>query len=393
MVGIINFHFSNNFGAVLQCIALQEYIRSKGKEVLVINYQPEYIRQQQEPFPNPVYFAKWALHEFSDSNIKNKIIHTVIRSAHALYMLKDAALKRKRNIVFSEYISKHLKLSQRYNNYKMLETNPPECDVYISGSDQVWNPKVTYSDLDPAYFLQFVPDTNVKVAYAVSPCQLDVKKFEKKLVSYLKGFNYVSLREKQLLFDLSQVCNKRISVCIDPTLLLAKESYLGYEEEILDEGEYILTYGFKDGKKPNVLNSVAKYIANETGLKVIDISLEDVKFDFSIIKRRVLSPGQFLMYIKKAKYVVTNSFHGTAFSIVYHKNFWSIEKKVTASRMKELMYLAGLSSRLLTDYDSTKIKNDLNSDIDYHLVEELLDEMRNSSKDFLNLAIGDNKDA
>ena len=387
-VGLINFHFSNNFGAILQCLALKKYITKKGNEVIVVDYQPEYIVQQQSPFPNPITYGSWAAHEYENASLINKWFHIFKRSAHAIYQWKDAIKSKKRNSVFKKYMQRTLVLSKTYKTYKDLESNPPICDVYISGSDQVWNPKVTRADLDEAYFLRFAPNGKKRIAYAVSPCQLDVDKYQHKLKTYLADYDMISLREKELLTELKEVSGKDMCVCIDPTLLLKAEDYEEYEIVPVDiPEEYILVYGFKDGNRPKLLGQIADYISQKTKLPIIDISLEQVYVPKYARAKKTVSPGEFLGYIKKATYVITNSFHGTAFSIIFHKNLWSLEKAVTASRVRELMTVAGLEDRLISKFDVQKIEKGLSNNIDYGQVEEKIGTLVKSSKDYLDRAL------
>lgn len=383
-VGIINFHFSINFGAVLQCLALTEYIKKLGHSPLVIDYEPEYIRQQQSPFPSPFYYGKWAFIEYKDAKTWTKIKHIVIRFIHAIVDYRYFYIKIKRRRIWRSYIKQNLPLTKRYNNYLELLENPPIFDAYITGSDQVWNPKVTHANLDPAYFLDFTKGSVVKLAYAVSPCQIDIHKYREEVTNYLRTFNGVSLREGQFSVFFQECYHNKVEICIDPTLLLKKDDYLKYEEkEDTLPSHYILIYGFIDRSNPTLICNIAEDISKYTGYQIIDISLEKIITPKNTKWEKSISVGKFLYYLHNADYIVTNSFHGTAFSLIYQKNFWSIEKALTASRVHELMLKLNLSERLVSKYDVNLVNDTIEKIIDYDHVDELLGEFRKKSENFI----------
>lgn len=383
-IGIINFHFAHNFGAILECVALQNYIKSMGHEACVINYRPEYMVQSYAVYPNPIKYAKRANRDFADRSFLYRCYRMFRRFIQALTRYKDVETRKKRNIAYESFIKKNINLTKLYKTLKDLQECPPECDIYISGSDQIWNPYVTNGGLDRAYFLDFGKADIKRVAYAVSPSQLEVGKYKEELIELLGKYDSISLREKQYQHEINRLTGKKIDVCIDPTLLLVASDYTNMEETLAQcPEEYILVYGFIDREDPDTLKQCINYLRNVTNLPVIDISYfqMDIPFKHSYIK--AVSPGQFLTYIKNAKYIVTNSFHGTAFSLIYHKDFWSVERKSTASRMHELMVNVGLSERLVSGFNENDMKKCLEHRIDYSSIDDEIKKMAINSANYL----------
>ena len=384
-IGVINYHFANNFGASLQCIALCEYLRKLGNDVIVIDYRPRYIREHQKPFPNPFYYAKWGYDEFNVSGIASQIKHAVIRGGHIIIDYKDAYQRYKRNKVFEKYMIENQNLStQEYLSYKSLQTEFPKCDAYITGSDQLWNPTITHGQLDPAYFLMFAPYNSKKIAYAVSPCQLNADKHKEELVKYLDNLTSISIREAEKKLDLEKIANRRIEICIDPTLLLDSKDYEKYERnDKLPNSEYILVYAFKDTKNPDLIQKIVKQAEHTFKIPVYDISLEKISLPSFVKKVDCVSPGNFISFIKNAKFIITNSFHGTAFSIIYRKEFCSVVKSITASRMSELMLSLELDDRLITEYNQVRVQKCFENKVKYFEANACISEFREKSVSFL----------
>lgn len=382
-IGTINFHFAHNFGAVLESIALKEFLEKRGHQVVSIDYRPEYLEQQYAVYPNPVAFARWAAKDYADSSTVYRFYRMFRRFIQAFTYYKDADLRKKREKLFENYIKSNMNLTKRYRTIEDLKKDPPSCDMYISGSDQIWNPMVT-AGIDEGYFLNFGDTSTRKVAYAVSPCQLNVKKYKGKLKSLLMAYEKISLREEQFICELSQMYKYPIENCVDPTLLLDEPDYLKYmvKPEVCVDN-YILVYGFDDKLSPKLLNDIVTIVSNETGYKVIDVSMDGRKRIDSAINLEAVSPGEFLHYVKNACYVVTNSFHGTVFSIIYNKRFISVSKSGTSSRAGELLASLGLNDRLATTCNEKSIMRLIHNDIDYLEVYKRLIDLRKKSEMFL----------
>ena len=168
-VGIITCHRAFNYGAVLQTYALQKFLKNHGYEVEVIDYTPQYIRKSY------------------NKSILKRIIRPLLRS----YDFK------KSNQVFGSFLNQEVNLTEkRYYSYEELEENPPDCDAYIAGSDQIWNCNIE-NGKDDAFFLKFVPNNKIKISYAASISMDEIPQNQKnRFKENLKDFNHISVREQ-----------------------------------------------------------------------------------------------------------------------------------------------------------------------------------------------------
>lgn len=379
----INFHFAHNFGAVLQSLALQKVLEKMGHTVSVIDYRPDYMVQQYKPFPNPVAGARRAARDYCDSGRGYRIYREFRRASQYVLNYRFAVARMKRQQAFERFINNHLNVTQRsYRTICELRNDSPKADIYLAGSDQIWNPYVTNAGLDEAYFLCFGDDTVRRASYAASPCQLDVKRYAPQLREYLGKFSHISLREREKQAELSHCLNREIEVCLDPTLLLTADDYRQYESEAgANSGRYIAAYVFVDKTRKRALQDTLIKAGKILGLPIVDLSLDPVRMPQCVQKGKTLSPADFLAYIKNAEFVITNSFHGTAFSIVYHKRFLTMSKTGTASRTNELLTKLGLDKRLLKD--DVDLEKAIMDDIAYRQADSLLQTERQHSMEFL----------
>lgn len=377
-IGLLNFHYAYNYGAVLQSTALMKQLQKMGHNVELINYRPFYQMQYYLPYPNPFKAFKCAWKKKEHDGLNNRIIFSVKWFVRTILNYRHARYRKELKELFTTYVRKTFREVGYYDSLDGLMKNPPDSfDAYICGSDQLWNPDVTWG-VDPAYYLNF---GNVKrrIAYAVSPCGLDCRKYSQNIRAAGAKLDFISLRENEKLSDLSQVFNRKdIIVCPDPTLLLSEIDYEEFEEPIQFQSDsYLLFYGFLDKEKNVLIQKIIKRAGKLFKLPIIDMSIDDFGWDDSSITRIHVTPGQFLSYIKHARYVITNSFHGTVFSIIYKKQFTTICKTGTASRMEELLNKLNLHERICNG-DEVNLK-----DIDYASVAEKLSTIQGVGEKYL----------
>lgn len=349
-----------NFGASLQCVALSKYLSALGHNVEVINYLPDYVMNK-----------KSVLKEFK----KARSLRGIVKGF--AYLSKGGTIKSK-DKKYTCFLENNIQLTKPYYSYDEILSEVPVADLYICGSDQIWNPSLTGDSLDKSFFLEFADGGKTKVAYGASVGELDFEKYRDELNKKTLGFKYISVREKTVSEKLSSVIGRDVSVVLDPTLLLNKEDYSPMELSCeAAAGKYLLLYNIQNS---DLTISTAKKIASERNLEIVDISANP----FQKIKgtRRLLDigPGEFLTLYKNADYVVTNSFHGTVFSIVYEKNFNSVLHTTRGGRIRDLLNSLDLNNRITAE------NIDINSsDIDYHIVKNKLDSLRESSQSFINV--------
>lgn len=365
---ILSFQFADNYGAVLQIYAMSKILENKGFSVEVIDFNPEKLAKP--------YKAGLDLSMFKESeNIKSSIRTILIK----LFTLRRN-LRRNKN--FEDFRNNYLNLTDdRF--YTSQDLDKAESlklyDVYIVGSDQVWNPAF-FEAANDAYFLNFANESSLKIAYAASIAEeiseesFDI--FEKNL----KNFNAISVRESSAKDEIQPITDKDIMVTLDPTLLMKQDFWKTIIPAAPLPKPFILVYDLvKDERIIKVANSIAK----ELNCKIISYSYhkgyENWHSTFA-----GCHPTEFLRLYRDAEFVVTSSFHGTAFSLLFEKKFYTIPHPTRGSRMIDLLNTVGLSDRIISSLDN---EVDSNSQIDYAEANKKLSEMRNDSMCFIDNAI------
>ncbi|MCR5226389.1 MAG: polysaccharide pyruvyl transferase family protein [Eubacterium sp.] len=374
-VGIITFHFVSNQGGVLQAYASQTFLEKNGHEAYIIDYRPGYHNVRYAVMKNPFTYSKHYWMKFQNQSFLKRMLLTIRSFARCIYM----NLKKTDAGVASEYdnfINKNLHLTRGYKSLRQLESNPPRFDAYVTGSDQLWNPELLDYKFDPAYFLLFGDKNIPKVAYAVSTGKNLSADEESQLKQLASELSAVSMRE----FYESTVgaIGKYTHICIDPTLLLDATDYSSVESE-REEETYIFVYGFEttDDIIQAVDLAVKKY-----GCRVVNGSPHRVKLNLETTNLRDFGPDRFLTLIKNAQCVVTNSFHGTAFSIIYKKDFVTVAHSTRGRRMIELLGKVNLNQRL---WGAEEFSFD--KPIDWNSVYNILKVLRKYSGEYLLYAI------
>lgn len=355
-LGILTFHRAQNYGAVLQAYALSECINKLGKyEAEVIDYRSKAIEDTYKPF-----------HVVGNKTIKNIII-----------MLLTARASREKKRKFDQFRSKYLKMSKNsYSREEMAETLK-YYSTFITGSDQVFND--VCAGFDATYFLDFVNNSSKKNSYAASFGFSEIPEDKKAIYKKrLEDFNKLSVRENAAKTIVKDLLNRDAQVNIDPTFLLEKKEW----EKIAvkpKENKYILVYLLQPSE--TIFEHVRK-LSELTGCKPILMHLHFFKNN-GIKQITTASPEEYLGYFKYADYIVTNSFHGTAFSIIFHKKFMT-EYQTTAaarnSRQENLLRTFGLLDRVLSDQHGI---DEITKEIDYTQVEELIEAERKNAIEFI----------
>lgn len=357
-VGIVTFHRAHNYGAILQVFALQTKLQELNYDVKIINYVNEAIDRQ------------YKLIRLNRGCIKED--------------LKYFKINRKRYKIFKNFIKTNLKQTKEYT-LEELKKNAPEYYAYITGSDQVWNIALV-KELNDVYALNFGSDRTKRISYAASIGNSTIsKEEEEEYKRKLKNLDFISVREKKAKEILQPILNKDISVVLDPTLLIEKEKWdvLAKEERIIKE-KYIFTYVVEENKE---YRKIIEEISKKTNLKII--IFEKVK---NINDSKVLSneycrdPFEFLNLIKYAEYVVTTSFHATVFSILFNKKFFVVPHELTGSRVTNLLSLLKIDYRIFRTLEEFN-KFDIDKEDNYKEVNDILNDERRKSIDFLKNAI------
>lgn len=368
---IITMHCPLNYGAVLQTYALRIYLQSLGLNTSVVDYNPPYIVYDQ------------SLMYVGDERLKK---HFVTRW---LYRLIKFPRKVKRIRNFVKFKKRELSLTDRYETYDEIVAKNFNFDFCFCGSDQIWNER-NKSGEDPAYYLQFAKGKSILISYAASGnISLPLKKAViEKTIPMINDLNYISMREDVTIANIQPYIKKPISYVCDPVFLLTKEHWLDlmqHDKTLKLKGNYVLVYPM--GNNPQHVIANAHKVAEYYHLPLYCISATQRK-DSRVDKYFDISPYDFLNLFSRASYIVTNSFHGTAFSIIMNKIFWSCEVEGTNQRISSLLNKIGLSERSISF--NSNIEPNL-THIDYTLVNQRLQQFVKYSKEFIKKSVGYNE--
>ena len=349
-IGIITIHSDLNYGAFLQAFGLTTFLRKKGYDAKIIDYRKIPNHPREYKFPKNI--------------------------AYKLYNMP-------RLLRYRRFISPVVS-NVRYNSLEDLYTFKESYDVLISGSDQIWNPICGgLNKLNPAYYLAFASkDKYKKIAYGSSVGSYVYNNEEqKKVKEWLDDYSHLSTRELAGSKQLESFINRPVKVVLDPTLLLTKDDWIKYASSLMIKDKYVLVYYIDE------LDEVVEYarkVADKNGWKVALITNMANKHPKVDINVPHCGPAQFLSLFANAQYVCTNSFHGTAFSINFNKDFISVIKRNSPQRAQTLLNNVGLPERLLTDISQV---DGLCNHIDYTHVNEMLSKLREDSITYLLNAI------
>lgn len=372
-IGIITFHAAYNFGSVLQAYALQEYLRKKGFEVEIINYR---MKEQKNCY------------KMFRTNYGVKIF---INDILGIFYL-NKKIERKKN--FEQFISNYLVLTQEFADPLEFSEYNDKYDVYISGSDQIWNKhanelhNVEWEYMEP-YLLSKI--CGRKISYASSIGNMKDDRELNHLIGYIRDYHRISMREEASAKLISKYLNKIVESVLDPTFLLKRQDWISrFKLKKRNEKKYILFYSLAGRKK---LNKFKKLITDiEKKGYVVKYITPFFQFRYgdrmNFVNCLEYGPYQFLDAIYNSECVITDSYHGTILSINLNKNFYSINGDYGSDYRKTsvLQKLDLMSRSIGSDVDISELKFD---NINYEIVESKLETLRMHSKEYLVNAIND----
>ena len=349
----VTFHHTQNYGATLQAYALQHYLESLGVDNTIMEYvdTPETKK---------------------NVSAKQRVINAGIK---VLGLFRNSKIEKAKE-AFRVFHADHMKFSRPYVDVDDLRRDPPEAEVLITGSDQVWNLK-TNPKMIPARFLDFGSEEAIRFSYAASIGRLDYSEDQKSEIrDYLKKYKGISLREKAATNYISEFSGHKCITVADPVFLLDREEWdaIAVKRKVV-EGPYILCYFVQGNER---IKEVVNKIKLETGYKVVAINcgvLTRVKADVQLFD---VSPQEFLWLYANASVVITTSFHGTAFALVYGKPVYAFVKGNWDNRISDLMERVGLSE--YTIRKDTRIENVLH---DIKASQDMLKQFINTSKEYI----------
>lgn len=357
-IGILTFHRAHNYGAVLQSYALKKYLQEIGNDVYVIDYNPSFLTGVPYAINNYVYWISINPFKFIRKILSEPLLH----------------FRRKRRWVkFDFFIRSHLNL---YPSESFFVNNEFDCVVY--GSDQIWNAFITNDKISEVYWGEFSPGKSISFAASMGN-YLPTKQNADVIKQYLKNFNSLSVRELSLQNYLKSLTEKTVEVVCDPVFLVSRNNWEQELPSITEPLPYVLCYNLlqsEDCKKQ------AEIVSKKMGIQLIEIS--------GMVKYRMckhayydtLDPLEFVSYIKQASFVVTSSFHGVVFSVVFQKDFYAIGLGEKSGRVEDLLKQIGLEERMLNN-----ITDNIQNIKNYKDSEFLLNKYVEKSKLFLKRAL------
>lgn len=336
-IGIVTVHRANNYGAAVQAYALQHILRNYGLDAQFIDYVGDFLK-----------------YPFGIENFRKK----GLVGETFTFLGELSRLPRRKK--FNEFRKSYFICTEEVKKEELCGLEE-QFDLFIAGSDQVWNYKIT--NQDGAYLLDFVKNYDKKGSYAAS---FGLTRIERKYREWysqnLSNIKYLNIREKSAIPIVKKYTNRTPKVVLDPTLLLAKTEWEKIAVNPKMQGDYILSY--QVGIDRHLVKYTA-FLSKATGLPVYSIPFTQGGY----IKMHPVwnsGPLEWLGWIKNARYVVTDSFHGMALSIIFERNFAvniSSQGQALSSRLKDLLNLTGIKGRNIDE-----IGNIVVEEIDYSKV-------------------------
>lgn len=338
-----------NYGAELQTYATVKTLQEMGHDVCVIDYR---LFERQK---------------------RTSLIGHILDFAHEL---------APENIKFENFWRKHIPSTKHYTSYDELKKDVPDADLYLVGSDQVWNPEIT-KEKALAYFLGFVPAGKPMASYAPSfgtDKWNGTDELTKKVQERLSAFKGVSCREKQGVEILKEQFAITALQVLDPSL--QRTSYTELTGKIKTKN----TLAYYQLRESPILSAFAQRMAAEMGLEYVNVNKKTKLTSSFQWNRRSLQ--QWIKTIAESSFVITHSFHGLAMSLLYHRPFVVVyEKGGRISRIASLLNIVGLGDRLFASVETAEASNVWQKEIDWKKVDELLKVEREKSKEYLNTII------
>lgn len=363
-VSVITTYYIQNYGSVLQAYAT-------AKEFEKFGYSTEFVQ-----FVRDNERGKVKINERRTGNALKK----------AIYLLYKKYDSNKKKSVFKKFVDDKLEFSQLYSNKEELFANPPVADVYCVGSDQMWNSDYNGGVL-PEVFLEYAPETAKKITYSVSMGKEEFSEEElNEMASYVKKFSMISVRESNAIGILEKMGYTDGVHVLDPTFMLTKDEWKKAMTKNKVKGKYVLVYQLN---KNSEMDEFAEKLAKEKNIKVVKIAY--------YLSQKIGKPNnvycpsvsEFLSLFNDAEYVVTDSFHGTAFSLNFNKQLYAFNPPRFSSRIKSILQLLGLENRLVENIADV----DYNEVIEYDPVNEILNGERRKMEELLSSTLNENTES
>ena len=359
----ITFHHAKNYGAVLQCYALQHFLKKQGYHSETIDFRTEQMQYRIIPKPNS--------------------IKSLVR---CIASIKNYKKTKAKYVKYDRFVEESITLTKHYSSINELRSNPPDADIIITGSDQVFNP-TRRQDERQAYYLDFPCRKRASFSASFGSSVIAEDRLDE-IRNYLDKFDFLSVREQYAVDTVKNLC-KGIEVfhTIDPVFLLDAEDWVTIEEQYIGiPDRYILYFSLRESKS---VIKIAKELKNKTGLPVVAIIGKPYAPKFIDYVLRDAGPQNYLWLVRNCEYFIEDSFHATAFSLIFHKKFmFADDHPASYERGRALLDLVGLSDR----YDYTSGCDNIIKEVDYERVDNILLARKSNSEEYLKMIIDSGDD-
>ncbi len=362
-IDVITLHRVRNYGSSLQTLATQMFLNELGCETEIIDYYPER------------YSSKGLL-----KRLKNK--SKKLGSNPILLLMAKIAIAPsyyKKHLVFDDFLRKHINLTDKtYYSEQDLINDLPQADAYCTGSDQVWNSHWN-EGVDRPFYLSFLPDGAYRFSYASSIGSEKLKDDEKhEVVPMLEKYRHISVREDSGVKVLQDIGISDVEQVLDPTLLFDAKAWTPYVSDRYKNKKYVVTYNLHHDKR---IDQYAAGLAKKYNLKVLNISYN--WHDIIRSGHLVWCPKieEYLGLIRDAEYVVTDSFHATAFSLIFGTKFIDIYPEQASARLRSILKLTHMENR---GFDEMPTIEAADVAADFGVVHEILMNERKNSVQYMN---------
>lgn len=362
-IGILTIHYANSYGGCLQAFASQ-VVLSKYGDAVIIDYKTPALKSTMSKLRfsrNPRSF----LH----------VIKDILRLFPRIRLLRK----------FHDFMGSNYRLSRSCVSTADLKSLSSEYDIFVCGSDQIWNPFVT-GKLNSPYLLGFARG-NRKVAFSTSAGSYRFSRSEQeKIKNLIDEFSSLSFREADMVQQIAEITGRKdIQHTLDPTLLLTKSEWIDLLALEKDDrlGKYVFVYTLK---KDKAVYEVVRWLAKRLDLKVVAVDQDPFLLYRTDIHIRDAGPVEFLNLMLNAEFVITNSFHGTAFAVNFGLQFLAVKPETGTNRIKGFLESVGLGSRFVNDVNDVELS--FGEEIDFAMVKERLNVLRNNTYAYLADAFG-----
>ncbi len=374
-VGIVTWYWGN-YGSILQALAMQMAVQEMGYDCEIIQHHVNGTKKEQLNY------------RIKHDGLVKTTGYIIQRLKAHVNPKEEMALIQRRQNSFNSFIDENLNISiKTFQNDSYRDCT--QYQTYICGSDQIWNPNFTF--LSPFYWLSFLPNEKNLIAYAPSMGNGRLMKQDEDIIrGYLQKLDYVSVREEKSAEILRRIApEKNIQTVCDPTILIRAEQWKSFIKEMPTTERYLFAYIIRGNKDQRLY---VREIANQFGLQLVVYpylegnAIEDDELNWGDIRIFEDTPFDFLTRIYNAAMVITDSFHCSVFSMLFHKNFYVIKKfNDTTSqftRLENLLTICKQKNRIISTGDIICYLND-----DYLECDKAIEDIRTTSKLFLERAL------